>query len=361
MVVSSHTRSFVLFLAITLLSASTLAPASPIVTLDPIFFDLIPRDFRVNNASGTPEIVDSNTRQIVLQGPATDGSGTGFDLSAILWIVFSTFIGLPMALAGFRGWRLTISAGYGLMLAAGAWGAFINAVSGNGIPDSILTAVILVFFFFGCCLGPFEFARQAGIAIIGFTGGSAFGMRVMIIKDNLLISSREIGGIGADLYKVSWSIVGLCGVANALWILWMQRAGIAFGCASSGTFLTSLAVDLAINQQHGMSRGLRFLFDRNSAHLADLFVKGYKPPISTQIILGISLGLTPVLAFAQARMFKEPFSRNKLSDWEARKDEEKIAPVAVNVTRAKQVRRSGRLRGIITSPAPWGPESRFSV
>lgn len=29
-----------------------------------------------------------------------------------------------------------------------------------------------------------------------------------------------------------------------------------------------MALDLAVNKQNGMSRGLRFLFDRNSSHLA---------------------------------------------------------------------------------------------
>ena len=40
-----------------------------------------------------------------------------------------------------------------------------------------------------------------------------------------------------------------------------------FGSTSSGTFLIILGIDLLLNRQEGMSRGLRFLFDRNSNHL----------------------------------------------------------------------------------------------
>lgn len=36
--------------------------------------------------------------------------------------------------------------------------------------------------------------------------------------------------------------------------------------ASVGTFLTALGIDLIIRKQTGMSMGLRYLFDRNSAH-----------------------------------------------------------------------------------------------
>ena len=39
------------------------------------------------------------------------------------------------------------------------------------------------------------------------------------------------------------------------------------GCASVGTFMTGLGIDLLINKQAGLSFGLRFLFDRNDSHV----------------------------------------------------------------------------------------------
>jgi hypothetical protein len=85
-------------------------------------------------------------------------------------------------------------------------------------------------------------------------------------------------------------------------------------CASStGTFFIGLGVDLVINQQRGMSRGLRFLFDQNTSHIAvslrlsgdircfltvvlvqDILANSYVPPLSTKIILGASLALMQV-------------------------------------------------------------------
>lgn len=75
--------------------------------------------------------------------------------------------------------------------------------------------------------------------------------------------------------------------------------------------------------------GLRYFFDRNSAHIYWLRTRGWHPPIATEIIMAVSLAamyacfqvsmsrrLTnapiscrPLLAFAQYRIFKQPFKR----------------------------------------------------
>lgn len=52
-------------------------------------------------------------------------------------------------------------------------------------------------------------------------------------------------------------------------LLWLSlRGGQLVSSASVGTFLIGLGIDLIINDLDGWSRGLRFLFDRNTAHLA---------------------------------------------------------------------------------------------
>lgn len=75
--------------------------------------------------------------------------------------------------------------------------------------------------------------------------------------------------------------------------------------------------------------GLRYFFDRNSAHIYWLRTRGWHPPIATEVIMAVSLAamcvsfhvamsrlLTnlaiscrPLLAFAQYRIFKQPFKR----------------------------------------------------
>ena len=84
----------------------------------------------------------------------------------------------------------------------------------------------------------------------------------------------------------------------------------ALSCTFTGTFLLSLGVDLAVNRQNGVSRGLRHLLDGNDAHilvrLSRLAIDRslswiyyiqalrdipYKPLLSTQIILGVSIAL----------------------------------------------------------------------
>lgn len=68
----------------------------------------------LNNASGIPQVFKPSTGQLIPQGAATDGGGLGFDPPAIIWIAFSFLIGIPMSLAGLRGWRFTTGVGVGV-------------------------------------------------------------------------------------------------------------------------------------------------------------------------------------------------------------------------------------------------------
>ena len=49
------------------------------------------------------------------QATASDGSGTGFDAPATIWIVFAFLVGLPMTFAGYRGYRITNGVAVGLI------------------------------------------------------------------------------------------------------------------------------------------------------------------------------------------------------------------------------------------------------
>jgi len=267
---------------------------------------LFPRaDAIIKEVNGEVQVFGTSDNQIVPQGPASDGAGSGFNGPAILWIGITTVLGLPLALAGVRGWRFTTGAGIGLASAVCSWAAFINTVNNVGISDMLLSVIVIAFFALGFILGLFEIGRLAGLTLLGITGGLAFGIRIMLLKSDLLI----------PVYFANWLVIALFGAVGGLLIVYRQRAAITLSSASAGTFLVFLALDLALNKQNGMSRGLRFLFDRNSSHLADIITTGYKAPLSTQIIIGVSLLSTPLLAYAQHRFFPHPFSRKPSEDW----------------------------------------------
>ncbi|KAL0955701.1 hypothetical protein HGRIS_001922 [Hohenbuehelia grisea] len=256
----------------------------------------------IRNTTGTAEVLDPNTRGFVPQGPATDGGGSAnFNIPNIIWIVFSLLVGIPIAFAGIRGWRWTTGTGVGLACAVCVWAAFVNTVSAAGIPDLLLTGLTIAAFCIGFIIGLFKFGRLAGIACLGVAGGLAMGIRLILLKDNLLISAMNV-------FALNWVIIAFLGAAGGLTMIWWQRAGITIGSASVGTFLIGLGIDLMVNKQAGMSRGLRYLFDRNIVHIADLIGKGYKPPISAKLIMAASLLLIPALAYAQHRIFPRPFA-----------------------------------------------------
>ncbi|KAF8870473.1 hypothetical protein BD779DRAFT_1580155 [Infundibulicybe gibba] len=242
----------------------TFALASPIVHPTR---QLLPRSKAIiSNATGSPLVFSPSTGQLVPQGPATDGADPTF----------------PFQLS---------------------WAAVINSVNSVGVSDLVLTVIVLAFSFIGFILGVVELGRLAGIVLLNVTSGLALGIRFMILRQGLLFSG----------FAVNWIIIGVLGLlAGVIPIKW-QRAGIAFSAASTGTFLTFLGIDLIINKQAGMSQGLRFLFDRNSSHILDIIQTGYKPPHlpkSCSPYLYYLLHLPrPPLAYAQHKLFKEPFSR----------------------------------------------------
>jgi len=71
----------------------------------------------INDADGSVAVFNSQTQQLIPQGSASDGGGSGFGAPAVLWVVVLFILGVPLAVAGIRGWRLTIGAAIGLSTA----------------------------------------------------------------------------------------------------------------------------------------------------------------------------------------------------------------------------------------------------
>ncbi|KAG1830090.1 hypothetical protein EV424DRAFT_311770 [Suillus variegatus] len=254
----------------------------------------------VTNKNGTVVVYSPLTGNEIPQGLATDGSGSGFSLPAVLWIAFSFTVGVPLMLAGFRGWRLTTGAAIGISVAVTSWSVFVNTLDNVGISDITLTALVLVLFCFGFIFGLLEVGRMVGLLQLGIQGGLAIGIRIVLLRNLLLVPEPAA-------FFVNWLLIAFCGLASAVLVIWKQRAGLLLGSASVGTFLCVLGTDLAVNQQSGMSRGLRYLIDRNSYHVVDTTNNGYFPPTGTLVMVALSIALTPAFAYAQHRFFKGPF------------------------------------------------------
>lgn len=67
------------------------------------------------SSNGSVSVLDPTTEEPIPQGPGTDGSGSNFSLPAVIWLVFLLVIGVPLAVAGIRGWRCTTGVAIGLV------------------------------------------------------------------------------------------------------------------------------------------------------------------------------------------------------------------------------------------------------
>ncbi|KAF9228466.1 hypothetical protein BS17DRAFT_805920 [Gyrodon lividus] len=302
-------HSFIWYSACTALASSAIrsvSAASLVSDLD--LHRLQDPNVIFSDNNGTITVYSPITGQEIPQGIASDGSGSGFSTVAIVWIVFSFTIGAPLLFVGFRGWRITLGAAIGTAAALASWAVFVNTLDNVGVSDVALATFVLTLFGLGFLLGLLEVSRVAGILVLGILGGLAIGVRIVLLRSGLLVS-------GSTAFFVNWLLIGFCGLAGSILVIWKQRIGLLNGCASTGSFLCALGFDLVINQQSGMSRGLRFLFDRNRYHVVDTVMNGYSPPMTTVIIIAVSLALTPAFAYAQWKVFKRPFSGLQTEDF----------------------------------------------
>ncbi|PAV23752.1 hypothetical protein PNOK_0082000 [Pyrrhoderma noxium] len=251
----------------------------------------------LSNSSGTVVIYDPDTSTEIAQADASDGSGSGYDLPAILWIAMSFVLGVPLLLGGVRLGRITSGIGMGVGLSVAAWASIINTVSEGSISDIIIVILTLILFGVGFIVGILTIDYGVGSAVLGVAGGFSIGIRIVIMKEDLLV----------PVYYVDWLIATVLGVAALITIVCNERWGVLFGSSAVGSFFVGLGIDLLVNNQKGMSRGLRYMFDRNEHHLADLMGSGYTPLVFSQIIIGVSLAAIPLFAYGQHKLFPSPF------------------------------------------------------
>jgi hypothetical protein len=156
------------------------------------------------------------------QASFTDGGGVGFSAPAVLWIVFSCFLGLPLAVAGVRGWRITSGVGVGLSLSILMWCTFVNSTTGASLAanpttsDLLLSLFIWGCFFVGVALGTIRHGIFIGVSLLGASAGVALGVLMALLRPGLLI----------PIYALNIVPMGIFGVAGALWPLWQQRLAV---------------------------------------------------------------------------------------------------------------------------------------
>lgn len=92
----------------------------------------------------------------------------------------------------------------------------MNTVNSDGIPDIALTVIPLGGFAIGTALGALNFARWAGILLIGILGGFSVGVRVVLLKPGLLVSN----------YVVNWLVMVPFAILGLAAVLVKQRFGL---------------------------------------------------------------------------------------------------------------------------------------
>ncbi|KAF7798981.1 hypothetical protein EIP86_010210 [Pleurotus ostreatoroseus] len=252
-------------------------------------------------------VTDATTGLPIAQGAATDGGGTDFDASAIIWLALSFVSGVPLMLGGLALPRMTTGMGIALTATVCIWAAFVSTINASGVSDLIITLISLGSFVLGFGLGVFEVGYYAGMTLIALLGGFSVGVRIVLFRADLLIHK----------FFANWLVIVGLGLLMFLLMLVQQRATMARRLAvcstAVGTFMTGLGIDLIVNKQSGMSMGLRYLFDRNSSHLEYIASHGWHPGVASLIIMAVSLALISPVAYAQHRIFKSPFKRVRTS------------------------------------------------
>ncbi|KIJ51354.1 hypothetical protein M422DRAFT_26773 [Sphaerobolus stellatus SS14] len=285
-------RLFVLLRILSLVTAQL--AACPVANVD------VP-----HNTTSVATTHTGSSLDTISQFLATDG-GSGV-LNRVVWIVFSAVVALPLGAAGVRLGRIVIGTTIGLIMSFSVWVAFVNTLrspfdSDNDNSDLILTVIIISIFAIFTFVGTFIRAlRPYGLGLLGVCGGATFFIRIVILRAGLLIPT----------YAPNIVLIALGAFLGLIGILYRRRLAAIISTALISTFFGALGLDLAIHINsppgEGQSRGLPLLLDRNPAHRTDLLVNAYNPTVATQVIIGLSIAIVPILGYLQHRLYPGDF------------------------------------------------------
>ena len=73
--------------------------------------------------------------------------------------------------------------------------AVTNVISAEGATGIVLTLITLTFFALGSLGGLFKFCRLAGMIALSILGGMSIGMRVVLLREGLLLRPTALNWI----------------------------------------------------------------------------------------------------------------------------------------------------------------------
>ncbi|KAG9118367.1 hypothetical protein FRC07_007144 [Ceratobasidium sp. 392] len=258
------------------------------------------------------------------QVDASDGgglvNGKVFSAPNIIWAIAAALIGLPMGIAGVRLWRVTTALGGGLLFAFAMWTALINTLTEAGLASTQFMSDMLILlitgaaFLLGTLGGAFRIAIFPAMGATCAIGGVSITSRIIILRPGLLIPS----GLDTQLAFANLVIVIVGMLCGGLSVVFAQRSSMIFATASAGSFLIALTIDLFVNGQNGMSRGLRSLFDKNNNHLAtflsQLVVTEIVPHTPKSFTSYTTSRICPIFYLFQHYTFPGPFVQPRARD-----------------------------------------------
>ncbi|BGP12855.1 hypothetical protein JCM10213_005228 [Rhodosporidiobolus nylandii] len=238
----------------------------------------------------------------------SDGSGSAPYLHSPSFLLFSLeslVIGLVLLLAGHRLWRATTALGLGLLLELLVWVVIANTLPADGFSATsesktsiIVWTLVSAAGVVGLAVGAW--AWRVGVFAMGACTGVSLALSVAMMGENGLPEVAR------------WVVLGvLTALGLVVLPLFANEGGMVVATSLTGSFLLFLGIDLLNNEVDGMSRGLRYILDGNSAHASVL--SSYHPPVSTRVFIAASWAVAILAMIFQSHVYihrqRQPFIR----------------------------------------------------
>lgn len=97
-----------------------------------------------------------------------------------------------------------------------AWAVFINSVSASGVTDIAVTLATFLIFLVGFVVGFATIDYGMGAVFLGVVGGLSFGIRLVLLRDQLLI----------PIYFLNWALIALLGLIGGSIVIYRERVGV---------------------------------------------------------------------------------------------------------------------------------------
>lgn len=97
-----------------------------------------------------------------------------------------------------------------------AWAAFVNSMSASGVPDIAILLTTFIVFIIGVVIGIVTIDYGLGVVFLGVVGGLSFGIRLVLLRDGLLI----------PICFLNWMFIAFFGLAGGFTVVYRERIGV---------------------------------------------------------------------------------------------------------------------------------------